>query len=321
MPHRQLGALRTSAIGLGCMGMSAFYGATDDAASIATIHRALELGCTFLDTAEMYGPYRNEELLGRALSGRRDQAVLATKFGGRVKAEGMEPGSRANVRRAIEGSLQRLGTDHVDLYYLHRVDPKTPVEETVAAMAELVAEGKVRYLGLCEASASTLRRAYGVHPISALQTEYSLWERHVEADILPTCRELGVGFVAYSPLGRGFLAGTATDPDRIANDDVRRSLPRFQGAALRHNLQLADRVKQWAAEKGCSAAQLALAWLLARGGDVVPIPGTRRVKRLEENFGAREVVLTAAELTRLDDELPEAVGERYHPAGMSTIDT
>lgn len=320
MRHRHLGTLITPAIGLGCMGMSAFYGATDDAESIATIDRAIELGCNFLDTAEMYGPYLNEQLLGKAIARRRDQVIIATKFGGRAPTDGDAAGSRANVRRALEGSLRRLDTDHVDLYYQHRVDPRTPVEETVAAMAELVAEGKVLHIGLSEASAHTIRRAHVVHPIAALQTEYSLWERHVEDDILPTCRELGIGFVAYAPLGRGFLTGGSVNPDLLDPDDVRRSFPRFHGDALAQNLRLFDKVNELAGEKGCTPAQLALAWVLAQDGAVVPIPGTRRPQRVQENLAALDVELTGAELARIDAELPGAVGDRYHAGGMSTID-
>src|SRR4051794_1111514 len=325
MKQRKLGSLTTSEIGLGCMGMSAFYGTADEGESIATIHRALELGCTFLDTAEMYGPYTNEELMGKAIAGRRDEVVLATKFGIRFAPTEENPtnrvldGSRENVRRSIEGSLERLGTDHVDLYYLHRVDPNTPIEETVGAMGELVDEGKVRHLGLSEASADTLRRAHAVHPIAALQTEYSLWTRDVEAEILPTCRELGIGFVAYSPLGRGFLSGRFTSPDQLDQNDFRRHGPRFTGDALQQNLKLVAKVEELAAEKGCTPGQLALGWVLAQGEDVVPIPGTKRRKYLEENVAAAGVELSADDLARIDAEVPEAAGDRYDPTGMATV--
>jgi len=323
MDQRNLGPLNVPAIGLGCMGMSAFYGTTDEGEAIATIHRALELGCNFLDTAEMYGPYENEKLLGKALEGRRDEVVLATKFG--IVADPDDPkkrsldGSPENVRRSIEGSLERLGTDHVDLYYLHRVDPDTPIEDTVGAMAELVEEGKVGNIGLSEASADTLRRANEVHQIAALQTEYSLWSRDVEKEILPTARELGVGFMAYSPLGRGFLSGRFKDPDELDSDDFRRDGPRFQGEALQQNQRLVAKVEELAGEKGCTPGQLALAWVLAQGDDVVPIPGTKRRKYLEENVAAADVDLSADDLARIESELPEAAGERYDQAGMATV--
>jgi len=323
MDQRNLGPLNVPAIGLGCMGMSAFYGTTDEGEAIATIHRALELGCNFLDTAEMYGPYENEKLLGKALEGRRDEVVLATKFG--IVADPDDPkkrsldGSPENVRRSNEGSLERLGTDHVDLYYLHRVDPDTPIEDTVGAMAELVEEGKVGNIGLSEASADTLRRANEVHQIAALQTEYSLWSRDVEKEILPTARELGVGFVAYSPLGRGFLSGRFKDPDELDSDDFRRDGPRFQGEALQQNQRLVAKVEELAGEKGCTPGQLALAWVLAQGDDVVPIPGTKRRKYLEENVAAADVDLSADDLARIESELPEAAGERYDQAGMATV--
>ncbi|ALG15144.1 aldo/keto reductase [Kibdelosporangium phytohabitans] len=320
MPQRALGTLSVPAIGLGCMGMSAFYGTTNETDAFATIDRAIERGCTLLDTAEMYGPHINEQLVGKAIAMRRDEVIVATKFGGRSSIDGMATGSRAYIRQAIEGSLRRLGTDHVDLYYLHRVDPSIPIEETVSAMAELVAEGKVRHLGLSEASATTLRRAHAIHPISALQTEYSLWERHVEAEILATCHELGVGFVAYSPLGRGFLTGRAADPTQLDDNDIRRSIPRYQGAALTLNLRLVDKVTELAAARGCTPAQLALAWVLAQGEHIVPIPGTRRPERLEENLASTAIRLSDVELTRIDAELPAVVGDRYPPGGMSTID-
>ena len=325
MERRKLGDLEVPALGLGCMGMSAFYGTTDEGEALATIDRAIELGCDFLDTAEMYGPFTNEELLGKALKGRRDDVVLATKFGIRFAPTDEDPmnrvmdGTPENVRRSIEGSLQRLGTDHVDLYYLHRVDPDTPIEETVGAMGELVSEGKVRHLGLSEASVETIRRAADTHPITALQTEYSLWTRDVEAEILPTCRELGIGFVAYSPLGRGFLSGRFKSPDDLDEGDYRRSGERFTGEALEHNLALVAKVEELAGEKGCTPGQLALAWVLAQGDDVVPIPGTKRRTYLEENLGAPDVELSGDDLARIDSELPEAAGERYDPSGMASV--
>jgi aryl-alcohol dehydrogenase-like predicted oxidoreductase len=321
MKRRQLGTqgLEVSAVGLGCMGMSAFYGETDEHESVAAIHRALELGVTFLDTAEMYGPHLNEELVGRAIAGRRDDYEIATKFGvRRVDGEQVRDGSPANVRRSIEGSLQRLGTDHVDLYYQHRMDPDTPVEETVGALAELVAEGKVRYLGLSEAAPETIRRAHATHPITAVQTEYSLWTRELEAEILPTLRELGIGLVSYSPLGRGFLAGRFDSPEDLADDDFRRQGPRFTGANLEANRQLAARVRELAEEKGVTAAQLALAWVLAQGTDVVPIPGTKRRSYVEQNAAAVDIELSDDELDRLA-ELPAAAGERYDEAGMRSV--
>lgn len=326
MAQRQLGTsgLGVSALGLGCMGMSAFYGDADENEAIATIHRALELGVTFLDTAEMYGPYTNEELLGRALAGRRDQAVIATKFGVHVldpddRAQRAIDGTPENVRRSVEGSLGRLGTDHIDLYYQHRIDPHVPTEETVGAMAELVEEGKVRYLGLSEASAETIRRAHAVHPIAAVQTEYSLWTREVEDEVLPTLRELGIGLVAYSPLGRGFLSGRFRSPEDLDADDWRRSQPRFSAENAERNRALAAKVEELAEEKGVTSAQLALAWVLAQGDDVVPIPGTKRRRYLEQNVGALEVELTEADLTRIDAELPPAAGTRYDEDGMRTI--
>src|SRR5215210_4752082 len=324
MKQRKLGSLEVPALGLGCMGMSAFYGTTDEGEAIATIHRARELGCNFLDTAEAYGPHTNEELVGRAIAGNRDDYVVATKFANRIEEVDGElkrilDGSPANVRRAIEGSLERLGTDHVDLYYLHRVDPDTPIEETVGAMGELVDEGKVRHLGLSEAAPETLRRGHAEHPITALQTEYSLWERSVEQEILPTCRELGIGFVAYSPLGRGFLSGRFKAPEDLDEGDFRRNGPRFQGEALEHNLRLVAKVQEIAAEKGCTPGQLALAWVLAQGDDIVPIPGTKRRKYLEENVAAADVELTGDDLARIDAEIPAAAGDRYDRAGMAAV--
>jgi aryl-alcohol dehydrogenase-like predicted oxidoreductase len=302
--------------GLGCMGMSAFYGETDEPESIATIHRALELGITFLDTAEIYGRGANEELVGKAITGRRDEYVVATKFMGAFSERRRIDGSAEYVHKAIDGSLQRLGTDHVDLYYQHRVDPETPIEETVGAMAELVAEGKVRHLGLSEASMETIRRAHAVHPITALQSEYSLWTRGLEDEILPTLRELGIGLVAYSPLGRGFLAGRFSSPDDLDEDDFRRTGPRFTGENLERNLELAERVKEIAEAKGVTPAQLALAWVLSRGDDVVPIPGTKRRTYLEQNAAASDVELTDDERAELD-ALGEAAGDRY--SDMSSV--
>jgi aryl-alcohol dehydrogenase-like predicted oxidoreductase len=325
MNQRQLGPLTVSALGLGCMGMSAFYGTADGGEAVATIHRALELGVTFFDTAEMYGPYTNEELVGRALAGRRDDVVIATKFGIRFAPTPDNPmnrvidGTPENVRRSIEGSLKRLGTDHVDLYYQHRIDPATPIEETVGAMAELVQEGKVRHLGLSEAAPDTIRRANAVHPIAAVQSEYSLWTRDPEAEVLPVCRELGIGFVPYSPLGRGFLSGRFKSPDELAENDFRRHGPRFTGDNLQANLRIVAKIENIAAEKGVSSGQLALAWVLAQGDDIVPIPGTKRRSYLEENVGAADVELSDDDLARLDAELPAAAGNRYDAAGMSTV--
>ena len=325
MKQRTIGTLTVSEIGLGCMGMSAFYGTTDEGEAIATIHRSLELGCTFLDTAELYGPYTNEELLGKALAGRRDEVTIATKFGPRFAPTPEDPlrrivdGTPENARRAIEGSLKRLGTDHVDLYYLHRVDPDTPIEETVGAMGELVDEGKIRHIGLSEAAPETIRRAHATRPITALQTEYSLWTRDVEDEILPTCRELGIGFVAYSPLGRGFLSGRFKSPDELDEGDFRRHGPRFTGDALEQNLRLVEKVEEIAAEKGCTPGQLALAWVLAQGDDVVPIPGTKRRKFLEENIAAADVTLTDEDLARIDSEIPQAAGDRYDRTGMASV--
>ena len=311
-----------SAIGLGCMGMSAFYGSTDEAESLRAIDRALELGCNFLDTSDMYGPHTNEELLSRALSGRRDEVFLATKFG--IKLSPEPPyrsidGSPAYVRSACEASLQRLESDHIDLYYQHRVDPKIPIEETVGAMAELVTEGKVRYLGLSEASAETIRRAHAVHPITAVQSEYSLWTRDIEQDVMPTLDELGIGLVAYSPLGRGFLSGRFSSPEELDEGDFRRYGPRFTGDNLRENLKLAETVKEIAGELGITPGQLALAWVLARGEHIVPIPGTKRVSYLEENVAAAEVSLDPAKVSEIADALPPAAGDRYDEQGMSTV--
>jgi aryl-alcohol dehydrogenase-like predicted oxidoreductase len=316
MKSRTLGqGLVVSEQGLGCMGMSAFYGQGDDEESIATIHRALELGITFLDTAEMYGRGANEELVGRAIAGKRDQFVVATKFIGAF-SDRRPDGRPETIRKAIEGSLQRLGTDYVDLYYQHRVDPETPIEETVGAMAELVTAGKVRHLGLSEASAQTIRRAHAVHPISALQSEYSLWTRDPEGEILDTLRELGIGLVAYSPLGRGFLAGRFTSTDELDDDDFRKNHPRFTGENLERNARLAERVKELAARKNVTPAQVAVAWVLSRGGDVVPIPGTRRRTYLEQNAAASDLELTADDLAALD-AIGEAAGDRY--ADMSSV--
>ena len=316
---RTLGqGLQVSDQGLGCMGMSAWYGATDEQESIATIHRALELGVTFLDTADVYGAGENEKLVGRAIAGRRDEVVLATKFGNRWFDDGTRriDGSPEYVRSAIDASLQRLGVDHVDLYYQHRVDADTPIEETVGAMAGLVAAGKVKQLGLSEAGAQTIRRAHAVHPITALQSEYSLWTRDPEGEILDTCRELGIGLVAYSPLGRGFLAGRFSSPDELDEDDFRKHHPRFSGENLDRNRRLVETVKELAEEKGVTPAQLALAWVLSRGDDVVPIPGTKRRSYLEQNAAASEVRLSDDDLRRLD-ALGPAAGDRY--ADMSSI--
>jgi len=324
MKTRRLGRQgpNVSEMGLGCMGMSEFYGRPDEAEAIATIHRALDLGMNFLDTADAYGPFTNEKLVGRAIADRRDDVVLATKFGivrsSDPKYRGID-GSPAYVRKACQASLDRLGVDYIDLYYLHRVDPKTPIEETVGAMAELVDEGKVRYLGLSEAAAATIRRAHAVHPITALQTEYSLWTRDPEGEILSTVRELGIGFVAYSPLGRGFLTGKIRSPDELGRDDFRRSIPRFQGDNFRRNQALAEQFRELATEKGVTPAQLALAWVLSRGDDIVPIPGTRRRANLEENVGAVDVHLTRKDIERIDASVPKgaAAGDRY--PNMSTV--
>lgn len=328
MTERTLGrnGPTVSAVGLGCMGMSEFYDPKqqDDAESIRVIHRYLDAGGNFLDTADMYGVGRNEELVGKAIADRRDRVVLATKFGNVHGPNGEFLGVRGDpeyVRQCCEASLKRLGVDHIDLYYQHRVDPKVPIEETVGAMAELVKAGKVRHLGLSEAAAATIRRAVRVHPIAALQTEYSLWSRDVEADILPAVRELGIGFVAYSPLGRGFLTGQFKTIDDLAADDFRRNHPRFQGENFQKNLDLVAKVGEMAAAKGCTPSQLALAWVLSRGEDVVPIPGTKRAKYLDENLGAANVTLSADELTQIDAVFPtgSAAGDRYHAQGMTTI--
>jgi aryl-alcohol dehydrogenase-like predicted oxidoreductase len=315
MEQRQLGTngLTVSALGLGCMGMSAFYGETDTDESIATLHRAIELGITFLDTAELYGPHDNEELLGRALAGRRDEVVIATKFGVKPNADGPagrpRDGSPENVRQSIEGSLKRLKTDRVDLYYQHRMDPDTPIEDTVGALAELVREGKIRHIGLSEAAPDTIRRAHAVHPIAAVQTEYSLFTRDVEDDVLPTLRELGIGLVAYSPLGRGFLSGRFSSADDLDSDDWRRTQPRFQGENAKRNFELARN----------PPAQLALAWVLAQGEDIVPIPGTKRRTYLEQNAGALDVELSDDDLTRIGEAIGEPAGTRYDAGGMKTL--
>lgn len=327
MDHRKLRDLDVSAIGLGCMGMSAFYGPTDEDESIKTIQRARELGVTFLDTAQIYGPLTNEMLIGRAIKGHRDDYVIATKFTrrldnaapGDMSTVGAEDGSAEHVRSSIDGSLRRLGTDYVDLYYQHRVDPNVPIEETVGAMAELVTAGKVRHIGLSEAAPETIRRANAVHPLAAVQTEYSLWTRDPEDAVLPACRELGIGFVAYSPLGRGFLAGRFSSPDEIETGDFRFTNPRFQRDNFAANLELADLVNEIAAEKGVTPAQLAIAWVLAQGDDIVPIPGTKRRTYLEQNAAAADIALNDDDLARIDRDLPAVAGERYDEWGMANV--
>jgi aryl-alcohol dehydrogenase-like predicted oxidoreductase len=323
---RRLGSqgLEVSALGLGCLGMSQSYGAADDQESIATIHRAVELGVTLFDTAEAYGPFKNEELLGRALQGKRDGTIIATKFGWRIqdgRVDGVDSRPE-HVKEVADASLRRLGTDHIDLFYQHRIDPEVPIEDTVGAMADLVREGKVRFLGLSEAGEANIRRAHATHPISALQSEYSLWERNLEQGIIPLLRELGIGLVPFAPLGRGFLAGSAKRAEDYPQTDWRFSDPRFQGENFDANMRAASTVRELAAQKGATPAQIALAWLLHKGGDIVPIPGTKRRRYVEENVGAADVTLSAADLDRLDAALaPDAVsGPRYNPRLMAFID-
>lgn len=324
MRQQRLGDLTVPALGLGCMGMSGIYGPTDSQEAIATIHCAIDLGVSFLDTAEMYGPFTNEELLGKAIKGQRNKVIIATKFG--IRMQKSAPGtldrvldsSPENVRRSVDGSLRRLGVDFIDLYYQHRLDPNVPIEDTIGAMADLVAAGKIGHIGLCEISAKTLRRAASIHPIAAVQSEYSLWTRDIENEVLPTCRKLSVGFVAYSPLGRGFLTGSIKTNTSFDRDDLRRHGPRFHGSNFQHNLKLVDKVRELAREKGCTPAQLAIAWVLAQ--DVVPIPGSERRSFLEENVGALTVLLSEEDLRRINAEIPAAEGERMDAMGMKAVD-
>jgi aryl-alcohol dehydrogenase-like predicted oxidoreductase len=327
MKARRLGSLEVSALGLGCMGMSAYYGPADEREAVATIQRARALGINFLDTAQLYGPLTNEALVGRAIKGHRDEYVIATKFArhmddatpGDMSTVGELDGSADHVRSSIDISLRQLGTDYVDLYYQHRVDPKVPIEETVGAMGELVAQGKVRHIGLSEAAPETIRRAHAVHPVTAVQTEYSLWSRDPEREVLPVCRELGIGFVPYSPLGRGFLSGRFTSPDELDENDFRRTGPRFTGENLEANLTLATKVAEIAQEKSVTPAQLALAWVLAQGEYLVPIPGTKRRRYLEQNAAAVDVELTGKDRARIEAELPTVAGDRYDERGMASV--